>query len=86
MLSDNHLTPEHEATVAAGQGGPVYFAGSHGEYVVMRTDVYDAMLGLGDDTMEATLAAIRQGLADVESGRTQDAEEFFDELARTHES
>jgi len=44
------------------------------------------MFDLGDDTMEATLAAIRQGLADVESGRTQDAEEFFDELASTYES
>ena len=86
MLADNHLTPEHEAAVAAGQGGPVYFDGSSGKYVVMRTDVYDAMLGLGDDSLEATLAAVRQGIADVDAGRTQDAEEFFDELARKYES
>jgi hypothetical protein len=86
MLADNHLTPEHEATVAAGQGGPVYFDGTQGKYVVMRTDVYDAMLGLSDDSPAATLAAVRQGIADVEAGRVQDAEEFFDELARKYES
>ena len=56
------------------------------ECIVMRMDINDAMFDLGDDTMEATLAAIRQGLADVESGRTQNAEEFFDELASTYES
>jgi hypothetical protein len=86
MLADNHLTLEHEAAVAAGQGGPVFFGGSSGMYVVMRTDVYEAMLGLGGDSMEATLAAVRQGLADVEAGRTQDADEFFDEPARKYES
>ncbi len=86
MLADNHLTPEHEATIAAGQGGPVSFDGSQGKYVVMRTEVYDAMLGLGDDTAAATLAAVREGIADVDAGRTQDAEEFFDELARKYES
>ena len=86
MLADNHLTPEHEATIVAGQGGPVYFDGSQGKYVVMRTEVYDAMLGLGDDSLEATLAAVRQGLADVDAGRAQDAEVFFAELARRYES
>jgi hypothetical protein len=86
MLSDMNLTPEHEAAIAAGQGGPVYFAGTSGKYVVMRTDVYDAMLGLGAETLAETLAAVRQGLADVEAGRTQDVEEFFDELARKYES
>jgi hypothetical protein len=86
MLADHHLTPEHEAAVEAGQGGPVYFDGSHSKYVVMRTDVYDAMLGIGDDTEEATLEAVRRGLADVKAGRTRDAEEFFDELARKYET
>jgi hypothetical protein len=86
MLADNHLTPEHEAAVAAGQGAPVFFDGSNGQYVVMRTDVYDAMLGLGDDELAATLAAVRRGIADVAGGRTQDAEEFFEELARKYES
>ena len=86
MLSDNHLTPEHEATIAAGQGGPVYFDGSQGKYVVMRTDVYDAMLGVGDETLAATLIAVQKGIADVEAGRTQEADEFFDELAHKYES
>ena len=86
MLADNHLTPEHEAAIAAGQGKPVYFDGTNGKYVVMRTDVYDSMLGLGDDTTEAILAAVRLGIADVEAGRTQDSEEFFDELMQKYES
>jgi hypothetical protein len=86
MLSDHHLTPEHEATVAAGQGGPVYFDGSQGTYVVMRSEVYDAMLGLGDESLAAKLAAVRQGIADVEAGLTQDADEFFGDLARRYES
>jgi hypothetical protein len=86
MLSDHHLTPEHEATIAAGQGGPVYFGGSQGSYVVMRSDIYDAMLGIGDESLAETLTAVRQGIADVEAGRTQDAGAFFDELARKYES
>lgn len=86
MFADNHLSPEHEAFVAAGQGGPVYFDGSGGKYVVMRTDIFDAMLGVGDESLAATLAAVREGLADVEAGRTQDANEFFDKLARKYES
>jgi hypothetical protein len=86
MLSDNHLSPEHEAFIAAGQGGPVVFDGSGGQYVVMRTDVYDAMLGVGDESLAASLAAVREGIADIEAGRTQDADEFFDELARKYES
>lgn len=86
MLSNHHLTPEHEAAIAAGQGGPVYFDGSQGSYVVMRSDIYDAMLGLGDESMAATLAAVHQGIADVEAGLIQEADEFFDELKRKYES
>lgn len=80
MLADNHLSPEHEAFIAASQGGPVVFDGSGGKYVVMRTEVYDAMLGVGDDSLAATLAAVQEGLADVAAGRTRDADEFFDTL------
>lgn len=80
MLSDHHLSPEHEAWIAAGQGGPVYFDGSHGTYVAMRSDVYDAMLGLGNESLAEELAAVKRGIADVEAGLTQEADEFFDEL------
>jgi predicted transcriptional regulator len=86
MYADQHLTPEHESAIEAGQGGPIFFGGSRDKYVVMRSDVYDAMLGIGDDSLEATLAAVRQGLADVEAGRTQDADEFFADLTRKYES
>jgi hypothetical protein len=85
MLSDFHLTPENEAAISAGQGGPVVFGGSAGKYVVMRSDVYEAMLGIGDDSAEAALEAVKQGLADIDAGRFVDAEQFFDELARKYE-
>ena len=86
MLADFHLTPEHEAAVHAGQGGPVAFDGTNGKYVVMRTEVYEAMLGIGDESAEATLDAVRRGLADLEAGRTCDAELFLDELAQKYET
>ena len=85
MLTNFHLTPEHEAAVNAGHGGPVAFDGTSGKYVVMRTDIYEAMLGIGDDSAAATLAAVKRGLADVEADRTCDAEQFFEELAQKYE-
>ena len=80
MLADNHLSLEHEACIAACQGGPVHFDGANGKYVVMRIEVYDAMFGIVDDSLAATIAAVQEGLADVAAGRTQDADEFFKTL------
>ncbi len=61
-------------------GGPLTIVGQQGKYVVMRLDVYDAMLGMSDDDEAETLASVRRGLADVDTGRTHDADEAFDRL------
>ena len=61
-------------------GGPLVVPGQRGQYVMMRPDVYAAMLGMDDDAETETLASVRRGLADVEAGRTQDLDEAFDEL------
>jgi hypothetical protein len=73
------ITPEIEL-VLQQSGGPLQIAGPHGKYVVMRLDVYDAMLGVSDDEEAETLASVRRGLADVTAGRTHDADEAFDRL------
>jgi hypothetical protein len=61
-------------------GGPLEISGQQGKYVVMRLDVYDAMLGISDDDEAETLAAIRRGIADVDAGRTLSVSEVFDRL------
>ena len=61
-------------------GGPLAISGERGEYVVMRSDIFTAMLGMTDDNEAETVASIRRGLADLNAGRTQDLDEVFDEL------
>jgi hypothetical protein len=80
--SNNALTPETEALLIQ-HGGPLAIPGEHGDYVLMRTDVYQAMLGFGDDDEAETLAAVRRGIADLRAGRTFDLDEVFDELDRS---
>ncbi len=80
-LPNQSLSPEAEALIAL-HGGPVTVPGAKGDYVVMRPDVYAAMLGLSDDDEAETLAAVRRGLDDLAAGRTQDLEDAFDELDR----
>lgn len=66
--------------------GPLAICGQSGEYVLMRSDVYVAMLGLTADDEAETLASVRRGLADMEAGRTQDLDEAFDQLDGRDES
>lgn len=73
------IAPETEALLQH-HGGPLAVAGQQGEYVLMRSDVYVAMLGLGDSDEMETLASVRRGLADMEAGRTQDLDQAFDDL------
>lgn len=73
------IAPETEALLQH-HGGPLAVAGQQGQYVLMRSDVYVAMLGLSDSDEAETLASIRRGLADMEAGRTQDLDQVFDEL------
>jgi hypothetical protein len=47
-------------------------------YVVMSMPAYRQMMGVGSDAeYQASLQAIREGLADVEAGKTQPMDEFF---------
>ena len=68
------INPEAEQTLAA-IGGPLAIDGLHGRYVVMRADVYEAMLGISDSEEAETLASVRRGLADVDAGRTYQVSE-----------
>ncbi len=73
------LTPETESLLQQ-HGGPLAVCGVQGDYVLMRSDVYVAMLGISSDEEAETLASVRRGLADMETGRTQDLDEAFGEL------
>jgi hypothetical protein len=73
------IAPETEALLQH-HGGPLAISGERGEYVLMRSDIYVAMLGLSDSDEAETLASVRRGLADMEAGRIQDLDEVFDEL------
>lgn len=80
------LAPETEAVVLAHHGGPVTVPGNQQSYVVMTMQAYRELLGIGtDEEFQASVEACRRGLADVEAGRTQDMDEFFDELERRYE-
>jgi hypothetical protein len=73
------ITPETEALLQH-HGGPLAVTGDQGDYVLMRSDIYLAMLGLGEGTETETLASLRRGLDDLEEGRTEDLDDAFDDL------
>lgn len=73
------ITPETE-TLLQQHGGPITLSGQQGEYVVMRTDVYDAMLGIVAGDEAETLASVRRGLADMEAGRMRDLDDVFGDV------
>jgi hypothetical protein len=80
------LASETEAVVLAQHGGPVTMRGNEQDYVVMTMQAYRELLGIGtEEEFAASVAALRRSLADVEAGRTMDADEFFDELERRYE-
>ncbi len=54
-------------------------------YVFMSMDLFREVMGVGsDEGLQASLSAIREGLADVEAGRTQEVGEFFAEFDQKH--
>ena len=79
------LTPATESLLQQ-HGGPLSVSGQKGDYVVMTTDVYEAMLGLEADEEAATLASVRRGIEDVQAGRTYDLENAFKRLSNHHGS
>jgi len=68
----------------AQHGGPLSINGTHDDYVVMRSDIYEQMLGLCKADEAETLAAVHRGLADFDAGRTMSLEEAMKELRSRH--
>lgn len=65
--------------------GCVQVGGQRASYVVMSVEVYRKMTGVGtDEELQASLAAVEQGIADVEAGRTRPMNDFFQELDARH--
>ena len=78
------LTPELQQTVEA-QNGCVTVDADGQSYVVMRSELYRELLGIGTDAeYEASLQAIREGWDDVQAGRTISLDSFFQEFDRKH--
>jgi hypothetical protein len=70
---------------AVEQHGFLELESAGSAYVLMSMQVYRDMMGVGSEAeYQASLAAVREGLADVEAGRTQPAEDFFREFDRRH--
>jgi hypothetical protein len=79
------IAPETEVLLQR-LGGPISVVGTQGDYVVMRSDVYTAMLGITEGEEAETLASIRRGLDDLKAGRVHDLDEAFDEIDARDES
>jgi hypothetical protein len=78
------LTPELQQTVEAQHGCATIDADGQ-SYVVMRSELYRELLGIGSEAeYEASLQAVREGWEDVQSGRTVSLDRFFQEFDRKH--
>jgi hypothetical protein len=79
------LTTEQRQALDQEQGGPVRVDAEDGTYILMSLDAYRAMMGVeGDVDFDASVAAIRAGLADVRSGRSRPLKDALDDLAARH--
>jgi PHD/YefM family antitoxin component YafN of YafNO toxin-antitoxin module len=59
--------------------------GGGSAYVLISMESFRQMMGVGSDaSYQASLNAIREGLADVEAGRTRSMDEFFGDFDRRH--
>lgn len=68
---------QHHGFLEVEGGGAVY--------VVMSMQVFREMMGVGSEAeYRASVDAIREGLADVEAGRTRPVADFFEDLDRKH--
>jgi predicted transcriptional regulator len=76
------LIPALEQLVA-DHNGMVRLDGERSSFVVMSDQAYREMLGIGtDEELRESLAAIEQGVADMENGRTRPFIEVLDEIRR----
>jgi hypothetical protein len=72
-----HAVDEHHGFLEVEGGGAVY--------VVMSMQVFREMMGVGSEAeYRASIQAIREGLTDVEAGRTRPIDDFFQDLDRKH--
>lgn len=76
------LIPALEQLVA-DHDGFVRLDGTQTGLVVLSDQAYREMLGIGtDEELRDSLAAIEEGIADMESGRTRPFREVLDEIRR----
>jgi hypothetical protein len=81
MEGSPHQSLAAEIEDLLGQhGGPMVVPGQRGDYVMMRPDIYAAMLGMAKDEEAEALASVRRGLADLNAGRVQDLDDAFNDL------
>jgi hypothetical protein len=65
-----HAVDQHQGFLEVEGGGTVY--------VVMSMQVFQEMMGVGSEAeYRASIEAIREGLTDVEAGRTRRIDDFL---------
>lgn len=68
---------QHHGFLEVEGGGTVY--------VLMSMQVFREMMGVGTEAeYQTSIEAIREGLADVDAGRTRPINDFFQDLDRKH--
>lgn len=78
------LTDEQRRAVDEHRGF-LEVEGGESVYVVMSMQAYREMMGVGSEAeYRASLEAIREGLADIDAGRTRPLDDFFQDLDRRH--
>ena len=80
MAENTPILPTSTEEYLQSHDGPLTVSGQQGSYVLMRAEVYDAMLGISDREDAETLAAVKRGVADLKAGRTHDIDSALDEL------
>lgn len=81
---ETRLTDEQRRAVDQHHGF-LEVEGGGSAYVVMSRQAFREMMGLGTEAeYQASLGAVREGLADVEAGRTRPVNDFFREFDGKH--
>jgi len=78
------LTDEQRQAVDSHHGY-LEVEGGGSRYVVMSIQAYREMMGVGSEAeYQASLAAIREGVEDIDAGRTRPVDDFLHDLDRRH--
>jgi hypothetical protein len=79
------LLTDQQRTAVEQHNGFLELESAGDAYVLMSMQVFRDMMGVGSDSdYQASLAAVREGLADVEAGRTRPMEDFFRDFDQRH--